>query len=69
MQKAITSDITSRSFPMTVLDIYERVLSNEHNLLPGFRELSFAMAKVFEEYLNDLANATKELDSKDEETV
>ncbi len=68
MEKAINADITSRDYPMVVLDIYERVLSNEHNLMPGFRELSGHMARSFLDYLNNLKDQLAKQD-KDKETV
>lgn len=33
-------NIYSREFPLVVLDLYEKVLSSEHNLLPGFSDLA-----------------------------
>ncbi|MFZ9241633.1 MAG: radical SAM protein [Sediminibacterium sp.] len=52
--KIFRCDISSREFPMILLDFYERVLSAEHILLPGFKELLFKKVDNFKQQLIDL---------------
>lgn len=50
-------DITSREFPLVLLDLYEKVLSCEHNLLPGFADVSKKRITEFKEHLINFKNS------------
>jgi radical SAM protein with 4Fe4S-binding SPASM domain len=60
INKAVTADISSREYPMVLLDLYERIMSVEHNLMPGFKELGHTMVLEFKD---ELLNIQSQLES------
>jgi uncharacterized protein len=62
IEQTTSADISAREYPMLLLDLYERVLSAEHNLMPGFRELGHVKLMEFKDKLVEFAdelNATE----------
>ena len=64
VKKVVEHDITDKAFPMILLDVYERALSGEHNLLPSFRELSFSK---IEEFKNSMLSLQQQIETSEKE--
>lgn len=64
IESVLSHDINDKAYPMIMLDLYERVLSSEHNLLPGFRELGYKKMEDFKQYLIQIRDKLEEAETQ-----